>query len=331
MSKNAVKNIKERALLLEILTKLNVDVLINRLEISNVETKQFFEEKLFKMKSGIVGEDRLNKIFNHYQFPFPYQVLKGVSLDSGGKFQTDCLILTPNLIILLESKNISGKLYFESNPERLVREKENGLIDVYESPEVQVERNVTHLKMWLEEHGLKIPVVGAFILTSAKHPIVVKEPLRIQALFPKSVFSYVHQQWNQYRNRKQFLSIDGMEKLREMIELESVKNRYEQFPLRKRWSFENVKLVQGVRCCRCNKIGMTWISRSWECKCGYKDKDAHIPTLQEWFIFNKNTITNKECREYLMIDSRHVIKRLLKHKCILEIGNTKGTNYKWNW
>lgn len=332
MRKSGVNTIEEQMLLMNILANINVDVLLKRLEFSNNEELRFIEKKLTNMKSGQIGENRLAKIFEHYQFPFPCQVLRGISLDSRGKFQTDCLVITSNLIILLESKNISGKLYFEKNPERLVRERDDGQTDIYESPEVQVERNVILFQRWLHDRNIKITVIGSAVFTSAVHPIIVKEPQRIPILFPKSVFVYIQRMWNEHKNRTQYLSNSDLEKLSSHIRAESVKNQYVQFPLMKKWKIDkNVKLVQGVRCVKCGVIGMIRHYGYWACSCGHNEKDAHIPTLQEWFIFNKDTITNKECRDYLKINDRHLIKRLLKHKNILEFGNTKGTFYKWNW
>ena len=330
MYKTAVNKTRERRLINEIITKVNVEILLNRLEISDTEKVQILERKLATLKSGIIGEERLIKIIEHDQYPFPKQILRTVSLDAGGKFQTDCLILTPNVIFLFESKNISGKLSFEKNPERLVSEKETGQVAVYESPEVQVERNVTLLRWWLEERGLRMPVVGAFVLTSASHPIILNGPHRIPALFPKTIFSFINSNWHRYREKTKYLSLTELERLSVLILDESVKNRYKQFPLRESLQLGN--LINGVRCNRCSRIGMKRHYGCWECpSCGNKDKESHIFSLQEWFLFNKDTITNKECRDYLMIDDRHRAKRFLKHEKILEFGNHKGTYYKWNW
>ncbi len=112
---------------------------------------------------------------------------------------------------------------------------------------------------------------------------------------------------------------------------ESNKNQYSQFPITKSMNSGHIRLIKGVRCNLCGKIGMLRSYGHWECSCGNKEKYAHIPTLQGWFIFNKDTITNRECRDYLMINDRHLAKRLLKHPNIIEFGHNKGTFYKWKW
>lgn len=317
---------------MDILIKNSVDQLLNRLEINIDENVQSLEKKLTTLRLGMIGENRLAKVFEYYQFPFSNQILYGVSLEAGGKFQTDCLILTTNVIFLLESKNIGGKLSFEKNPERLVSEKDNGQIAVYESPEVQVERNMIQLKWWLEERGLQIPVVGAFVFTSAVHPTIVKGPERIQALFPKTIFVYINRQWEYFREKTNYLSSTELKKLSELIRVESVKKRFKQYPLKKSLHLENINIKKGVRCENCGQVGMKWHHGNWICiSCNHKDRDAHIAAIQEWFLFYKETITNRECQEYLLINDRHLIKRLLKHENILEFGNTKGAYYKWNW
>ncbi|SOC35141.1 nuclease-related domain-containing protein [Ureibacillus acetophenoni] len=290
------------------------------------------EANLSKLKSGIIGEQRLFRMLESYRNHFPYKVVKDVSLDAGGKFQIDCMILTPKLIFILESKNIGGKLYFEKNPERLVRVKENGETSVLESPEIQVERNVALFNWWLEQQGLKIPVVGAFVFTSSTPPLILKGPERVTSLFPKSIFYYLHQKWNEYNDREQCLSKGDIDKLSKIIQIECKKNRFEQYPLRKSWNLDTVQIVNGVRCLKCSRIGMARLYGKWQCPaCNHSDKDSHIPTLQEWFIFNKDQITNAECRDYLMITDRHLAKRLLKHENLLEFFSYKSTYYKWKW
>ena len=70
--------------------------------------------------------------------------------------------------MVLESKNIGGELSFKQNPSQLERENEEGKVDVFESPEVQIERNIFLLDEWLKQHGVTIPVFGVIVLTNSK-------------------------------------------------------------------------------------------------------------------------------------------------------------------
>ena len=107
--------------------------------------KDLVQSKILSAKAGIKGEKNVKLIFNKYTFSFEYAVLLDLNLSFNGKFQVDALFITRHYILILESKNIIGELSFERDPLCLRRVLESGQVDVYESPEVQLERNINIL------------------------------------------------------------------------------------------------------------------------------------------------------------------------------------------
>src|SRR5690606_27124970 len=95
------------------------------------EMKELIHSKMQMALAGINGEVRVDSVFNKYSFPFEYVVLHDVSLESFGKFLIDTVFLTQYFAVILESKNIGGKLSFKLNPSLLERVNEEGKVDVF--------------------------------------------------------------------------------------------------------------------------------------------------------------------------------------------------------
>lgn len=87
---------------------------------------------------------------------------------------------------MLECKNIVGELSFENDPPCLIRKLEDGRVDVFESPEVQVDRNMYLLKEWLNQRGIHIPIIGLIVFSSMKSK-VVKPPDHTSVIYASSI------------------------------------------------------------------------------------------------------------------------------------------------
>ena len=86
---------------------------LRRLPI-NYPDRGFLEKELHNAEAGVRGEQRLQKKFIEFYMKEPYQILWNVSLSLGNwSVQMDGLLLTAHEAIVIESKNISGDLYFD--------------------------------------------------------------------------------------------------------------------------------------------------------------------------------------------------------------------------
>ncbi|WP_211356443.1 nuclease-related domain-containing protein [Psychrobacillus lasiicapitis] len=94
---------------------LGLQMLYERLPIDHA-MKSIINSKLKAAEAGIIGEATVEDVFEKHDFPFNYNILHDVNLTSNGKFQIDTLFICQYFIVILECKNIVGKLYFENNP-----------------------------------------------------------------------------------------------------------------------------------------------------------------------------------------------------------------------
>jgi len=64
--------------------------------------------------------------------------------------------------------------------------------------------------------------------------------------------------------------------------------------------------------------------------CQHRCRDAHIQALKEHYMLVGETIMNHECRNFLMIESEHIAKRILQKLQLPRSGSNKYASYKWS-
>lgn len=287
--------------------------------------KSIINSKLLSAKAGIIGEQTVEEVFNKYNFPFHYCVLHDVNLSSNGKFQIDTLFLSQFYVVILECKNIVGELSFESDPQSLKRKLENGQQDTFESPEVQIERNIYLLREWLNRHGVEIPVLGAIVFSSLRS-IVIKPPNHIPVIYATSIPVHLRK----LERRRKYVSVAQLNEISEKIL--QYDQAYIPFPMCMSWGINPHDLITGVQCKRCKQFGMEKLKMGWHCPdCGYIDRRAHEDTIRDWFGLISNSLTNKECREFLHLSSHKTSLRIINTMNLTKIGENNKTIYQWNW
>ena len=284
--------------------------------------KAHIQSKMLAAKAGIIGEQTIEHIFEKYQFPFNYRVLHDVSLTMNGRFQIDTIFITPNSILVLECKNIVGELTFENEPACLSRKLENHQIEIFESPEVQVERNVYLLKEWLEKRGVRVPVKGVIVFSNRKSKIVLP-PKRVDVIYATSIPTYLRD----IVTNQEILTEDQVNYLAQLF-LQS-NQVYHPYPMCPKWGIDSVELISGVPCDNCGKYGMERIKRTWLCKdCHNKDKDAHVTAIYDWFVLVGEKISNRDCCKFLHIKQHQTASRILQQMGLMSVGIRRGTKYE---
>lgn len=302
---------------------MGLKMLYHRLPKDHV-MKSLINSRMLSAKAGIIGETIVEEIFEKYQFPYECRILHDVSLTSNGKFQMDTVFITPYGVVILECKNIVGELSFQNNPACLSRRLENGQEDTFESPEVQVSRNVYLLREWLKERGMSLPVSGVIVFSTTKSKIV-KSPKHIDIIYASSIPVYLRQ----LQTQKEYLSADQMDYLVKNI-MES-HQFYHPYPMCRNWRIDPSELITGVQCGKCERFGMERIKRTWLCtSCNFKDAHAHIKAIIEWFVLIGEKISNKECCEFLHIHQHQTATRIIQSMELIRLGEGKSTKYKMN-
>ncbi|MDI2587000.1 nuclease-related domain-containing protein [Psychrobacillus sp. NEAU-3TGS] len=285
--------------------------------------KNIINSKIKAAEAGIIGEATVEDVFKKHDFPFNYNILHDVNLTSNGKFQIDTLFICQYFIVILECKNIVGKLYFESNPPCLKRELDSGKEDPFpfRSPEMQVDRSTYLLREWLNKRGINIPIVGVIIFSSTKS-IVKKAPNHTAVIYASNIPVYIRK----LQRQKEYLTVAQMKEVSETIMQHN--HPYIPYPMCKKWGIEPAELIKGVKCNKCGRFEMEKKSNGWNCSvCGNIDRLAHLFTVHEWFALVSHKITNKECRNFLCIESHQLAGRILNSMNLSRKGKSKNTTH----
>lgn len=272
-------------------------------------------------RAGVNGEKILAGVFDKYTFRAPHFVFHDLNLRSTGAFQIDTLFLSVQGVTILEVKNIAGRIYFPPEQNQMMRTLENGQVDVYECPSVQLARNKLLLEDWFHANGLDIPIRTAVVFSNSRQQFDnFRAGLKI--LFPLEVPVYLRE----VLETPQFLDIPTMKMVAN--KLHAAHRDYDPFPLCEKYKFMPNLIKTGVLCQQCGLHGMISIRRGWICpSCRYFSKDAHREAIIEYFMLFGGMMTNKACKAFLHVPNGDKTMRLIKQMGLPYNGEKKGRTY----
>ncbi|WP_404454482.1 NERD domain-containing protein [Virgibacillus necropolis] len=304
-----------------------LEALHRRLDPSH-RLKGIIHDTLIKELSGIKGENALNYYLNFLPED-EYLILHNLRIkDSNNHFEIDTLLLCERFIILIESKNWYGTLFFDGE-KQVIRVGDNGKEEGLPNPIPQVKTQRHRLQNWLNQHGFpQIPLLY-FVAISFPSTIIKQlypaKPIPKEVIHSNSLYFEIEKLNNEYGT-----SIIDMDMLKDLssklVEANepSVVNILEKFKISKN------ELITGVVCPGCAGLPMGRLHGKWYCvTCNLLSKDAHISLLQDYRLLIGDVITNREARAFLMVDSPYVTKRILLDNCV-SIGDNGMRKYKIN-
>ncbi|WP_257009169.1 nuclease-related domain-containing protein [Bacillus sp. 7884-1] len=272
------------------------------------------------IEAGIGGEQRVAEVLQKYRFPFKNNIFHDLSLSSDTYFQMDHFFKTPYFGIIFETKNMAGSLEFRDNPPQLIQKREDGQIKYYESPVVQLERNMELMSAWLSQRNIDFPLYGAIVLAYPKQHVEIPPP-NTKILFPNLIPPFIKSlpQQGERLDTSTFNKLSG--------DLLRSHQTYIPKPVCESYQIPEGAIQPGVRCVACGNIGMIKLPRTWHCpSCKVNDHLAHQATLDEWFLVVKRTITNRECREFFGVDI-HTATRILQSLPLQTKGTFRNRSY----
>ena len=227
---------------------LGLRVLERRL-LTNTGKIDVIREHLRTAQAGVNGEKRLKGVFEKYTFPFEHYVFHGLNLQSTGKFQIDTLFLSRAGAVVLEMKNIGGRIRFSEDLGQLVRTLDNGKTDTFECPSVQLERNMMLLGDWFHMRQIAMPIHGAAVFAKPQQQFDnTRENLRI--LFPLEIPSYLRS----FESSSQ--SVDSTTLQEAVAGLIVADREYNPFPMCSSYHIDPSDIATGVMCKACESFGM---------------------------------------------------------------------------
>ncbi|MEN8698001.1 nuclease-related domain-containing protein [Bacillus infantis] len=285
---------------------------------------KLIKENLAKQSAGYKGELSL-------AYPLSllsdkkYYIFHDIRLLAGiHNFQVDALLLSRKFIVILEVKNITGTLYFDQYFHQLIRTQEDKE-EAFPDPLTQINRHTFLMKKWLKAQGFPDIPIESFVVISSPYTLIKTSPEN-QLISRKILRSdYIPSKFIQLdlHYKTDALSQKELEKLSGIL----LKNDNPgTIDILKQYGVARGELIKGVECPLCKRMPMDRTHGNWQCPaCGLKKPDLHLSALKDYSLLISSSITSREAREFLLIDSKPLATRLLRH--FSSSGSNKGKIY----
>ncbi len=245
-------------------------------------------------------------------------------------FQIDCLLLSSKFMIIIEVKNITGTLIFDSIFNQLIRINDNKDETAFSSPVVQVNRQVEQLQKWLKLQKFhSMPIEPLVIIGNDKSVIKSTEKEKSQNLSQFVLPYYVLPEKIKELEIKHTTHLLTDECHRTLSNQLLLQHTPLEFNILQRFQIPESELIKGIQCTNCKFFSMQRSFGTWACKrCMSASKDSHIHALRDYYLLIGDTINNRQMNDFLHINSPHITKHLLKSLCSTTIGTNKGRKYE---
>ena len=299
---------------------------LNRRTPPNHPKIPLIKENLRKGLAGYKGECAID-----YPLSFlsekKYAIFHDVRLpDESRFFQMDSILICNECILILEVKNIAGKLYFDPVFNQLIRTidgEEKALSD----PLTQVKRHEDQFQRWLQRN--KLPAIPILSLVVISNPSTIIQTSPENRNLNKIVIHRDQLPTKIMQFEKQYHEPLISEKERKKIGQMIIKQHREaNSPILEKFQMCKNDLLKGVHCPNCEQLPMVRSFGTWICpSCHHKNKNAHTTSLMDYALLIGSAITNREMQDFLQIPSANLCTRLLREMKLQPIGKNKGRSY----
>ncbi|MBR7554131.1 nuclease-related domain-containing protein [Allobacillus sp. GCM10007491] len=273
--------------------------------------------------AGYRGELALDYYLHRFNQPENY-MLHSLRLHHKQTFQIDTLILHPNFFLLIEVKNLSGKVNFDHGFGLMTREN-NGHVQSFQDPIIQAENQAFLLQNWLIDFGISGVPVESLVVFVNNHVHLTRsddqhvDPRIIHANKLADTYNQLHQKYPKNLLPTQKLRVIGQKMMQENKPLQA--NPFQKYQLTR------TAIQPGVICPICDFAPMKRYHGYWKCdSCGHSSSFAHIDALKDFYLLFNDQITNREARWFFQIDSRKIARNLLIK--LPMVGKNKGASYQ---
>ncbi|MFJ5713622.1 nuclease-related domain-containing protein [Neobacillus sp. NPDC093127] len=313
--------------------RLFLTEILKRRLISGHRKYQEIERDLAKRWAGYWGEIALA----NYVKELPqekYLIFHDLQLQVNGiNFQIDTLLLSQNLILIIEAKNILGTLVFDNVFKQLIRQNADRTEESFEDPRVQAQRLQSLLRKWLVKNGLNLLPIEQLVFFKSATKTILKTNPGDRTDFSKvckgrdilNKINNLEQSYNQERVDSETITKIG----KFLLSQHSPK----PINILKEYNLTKKDIRSGVCCPNeiCLHIPMTYKRGKWICTvCQTTSKDAHLDALSDHFHLLGTTITNFEFRNFLHLPTIHTSQKFLFRLNLPATGKTKNRKYQLN-
>lgn len=297
----------------------------NRYWKSDSKRKEL-HKKLDNVQAGMSGERKVLDVLRSVELPEESRILHDLNLPlpGGQQFQVDILALLHSGVILLETKQIAGRLKFCTSPAALHKLDEYGQVTTaMECPAAQLQDQIGNLAALLYKHGFPVPITGRVVF--ANHPIIEQIPPNLPVIKSRELRRLIRSKLMEPR------SMTGKDIDDVAMFLQRQQIRYFPFPFCEREGFNRNDFYLGPLC-KCWSKLIKQTERAWKCPaCGLTVQDPYEETLLAYFLLVSRRITVKQCMELLSLKSSTHARNILNRLAVKKVGSGKQTEYELDY
>jgi hypothetical protein len=314
--------VKERGIPIKI---QQLDALLRRIKLDH-PSRTKIEDVRVKHMTGFRGEESIDYYLDYLSFDEHF-ILHDLRLygKNGHYFQIDTLILTGKFIMILEIKNIFGTLFFDQDFHQLLRFT-NDKEEAFPDPILQINEQEAQLKYWLMKNKLPTLPIASFVVIS-KYQTLLKTSPQHKGIFQKiirpPVISSKINTLNQVHVNEE-ISKEALEKISNLLLAQyvpGIQNVIKQFQI------TESEIIKGIFCPECFS-DLIKKERGWSCpQCRKSYRSVPIENLLDYFFLVRQTITNRQARDFFQINSRIIVTKFLKSLNLTSTGSYKDCEY----
>jgi hypothetical protein len=293
-------------------------------------SRHLIEQDLNKRSAGYWGEMEVDKKLLRIDQE-KYDIISDLRLPNGDGtfFQIDTLVLSTSLFLIIDSKNITGTLYFDLINHQFYRINSDGKMESFSDPVSQVRLHQQQLFQWLKRN--KFPTSPIDFLVTLTNPHSIVKILQPEHPYASKICMIAGLTWkiddlaNIYK--KKIVTANDVRKIGEaLLKANTPPNPSE---ILQQYKVSKNELLTGVHCPDCEYLPLLYRVGKWYCpRCRKSFKDAHIPAVEDYFLINEPKITNAQLRQYLHISSPAVATNILRAMNLMISGKNKGRTYQ---
>lgn len=277
---------------------------------------------LSKAKSGLVGEERVDREWIDIQVNFPHVLIHGLETENvvGFQHQIDSIFICQYFVFVMEIKNYSGFIEFDEKTHQFIKKNFEGGVEAYSNPIDQVRRHRYFIQSILWSLGFDLPIVCGIIFANPKS--ILGEILVNDVL----VFHVVG-----LRHKLEMLLKRHVDVKITFEQMMSIGHYLKSMHKNRPWkvTMDQEKLRKGVLCSNCSYcVIMTYHHGRWNCpRCGNRGCIELLEALDDYRLLWGEQISNREFREFVGLTSEKTAFRILKSLNLKSIGANRNKKY----
>lgn len=272
------------------------------------------EEQLKVVTIGYEGEKRVDRYWKEIAGEYVlFHNFEGMN-DVGGSHQIDTIFLCPQFLLVLEIKNMTGNLTIDADKHQLLRIRKTGEIDSFLNPINQVMRHQQYMKRIVERLGIQLPVCSGIIMAH-QSAVIGDMPNDVPIFHVSGLAMFIQKMYQQHPRS---IAPQHVELIGETL-VTMHKPRDWTYPV------EIGKVRKGALCGEGHV--MKYKSGKFVCFCGEKGVQPLYQGLHDYRLLISEWITNKDFRDFFMIDSSDKANKLLRKLNFYYEGTNKGRRY----